>query len=118
MESKYFLPRELNCRCKRKSCDAKQMDSKFLLILDSIREEYGDSIIVNSGVRCIYHNKRIGGSPKSQHLLGKAVDVNMHPKDLDRFLNICRDNGIKGVGIGNGWLHIDIRDGEEITWVY
>lgn len=118
MTSKYFLPRELKCKCNKKSCNAKDIDNNFLNILDNIRQQFGDPMKINSCLRCKYHNNMIGGSPKSQHLLGKAADIQMNNDDMYRFLNICLANGIKGIGIANGWLHIDIRDGEDKEWTY
>ncbi len=118
MISKYFSVRELSCRCRSKSCDAYPISPELLQVLDNIREDYGDPITITSGVRCKTWNDKVNGSPKSQHLLGKAVDILMHEKEIKRFISICKNNGIVGIGIGNGWLHIDIRDGMNTTWFY
>ena len=44
-------------------------------ILDPLRELYGKPIIVNSGYRNKIVNKKVGGSPTSQHMRGEAVDI-------------------------------------------
>lgn len=44
-------------------------------ILDPLREAYGKPIIVTSGYRCDRLNKVVGGSNKSQHKFGQAVDI-------------------------------------------
>lgn len=118
MVSKYFSASELKCRCRRKECDALPFDKNFLEILDKIREEYAKPLIVTSASRCGFWNDRVNGSPKSQHLLSKAIDLLVENNDIKRFLEICKNNGIKGIGIGNGWLHIDIREGPNATWFY
>lgn len=49
----------------------------LLVLLQHIRDmDYnGNPIFVNSGYRNTEHNKRVGGVPTSQHLLGQAADV-------------------------------------------
>lgn len=44
-------------------------------ILDPLREQYGQPIIVNSGYRCTKLNKAVGGTSNSQHALGQAADI-------------------------------------------
>ena len=43
-------------------------------VLDSFREEFEHKIIITSSFRTFDHNKRVGGVPNSQHLLGQAID--------------------------------------------
>ncbi len=45
------------------------------VILDPLREAHGHPIRVSSGFRDPASNKRAGGSPTSQHLLGQAADI-------------------------------------------
>lgn len=44
-------------------------------VLNPLREAYGKPIIVNSGYRCPKLNKKVGGSPTSDHLRGAAADI-------------------------------------------
>ena len=44
-------------------------------VLDPLRERYGKPIKVNSGFRCLVHNKTVGGVPNSQHMKGEAADI-------------------------------------------
>lgn len=44
-------------------------------ILDPLREQWGEAIIVNSGYRCAELNKLVGGASSSQHTLGQAADI-------------------------------------------
>lgn len=50
-------------------------------ILDPLREAYGKPIIISSGYRCSKLNKEVGGSTTSQHLTGKAADLQIRYKD-------------------------------------
>lgn len=43
--------------------------------LQVLRDHLGRSIKVNSGYRSPSHNKKIGGKPASNHLLGNAADI-------------------------------------------
>jgi len=78
---------------------------------------YTGPIIINSGVRCKLHNKRVGGVANSQHLVGRAADIrvkNMSARDLyNRLLVLKRQEVIK---IGyiqlyktKNFVHIDVR---------
>lgn len=44
-------------------------------VLDPIRIEWGESIIVNSGYRSFELNVKVGGVSNSAHMIGRAVDV-------------------------------------------
>lgn len=49
--------------------------STILHILDSLREEFGKPIFINSFYRDPYHNERVGGVNRSNHTIGAAVDI-------------------------------------------
>ena len=44
-------------------------------LLDPIREEWGEPIVVSSGYRCKELNALVGGAKNSHHLLGCAADI-------------------------------------------
>lgn len=44
-------------------------------VLDPLREEFGKSIIVNSGYRSPALNKAVKGAANSQHVSGYAADI-------------------------------------------
>ncbi len=116
-----FKQSEFVCKCgKCKDIPAYLENNIWCLSneLEKIRLALGRPIIINSGIRCITHNKKIGGVKNSQHILGKAVDIrvkNMKAKDLYNF--ITRLESMKLVYIGymqlyekEGFVHYDIRD--------
>lgn len=93
-----------------------------IVLLDKVREEFGEAIVVTSGYRDEQHNKRVGGAKASQHLTGKAADI--RPKDsnkekLDKLYDICCKY-FKAVGDGRkrGFVHVDTRDDKERRWDY
>lgn len=85
---KYFSIKELthSDTAKRKNIenvpDKNQIKNleNLIKVLDTIREEYGEPINVNSGFRSIALNRAVNGSKTSWHLTGMAADIR------------CRDN--------------------------
>lgn len=91
---------------------------KLLELLDSIREEIGVPILVNSGYRSPSHNKAVGGVSNSQHVFGTAADITIKDKTkLKSLKEICdRLNPNGGVGLNyNTFVHVDVR-GKRARW--
>lgn len=44
-------------------------------VFDKVREHFGKPIGISSGFRCQKLNERVGGSKTSQHVEGKALDI-------------------------------------------
>jgi hypothetical protein len=47
--------------------------------IQPVRDLLGVPITVNSGYRCDEVNTKVGGSDSSQHVLGEAADIELHP---------------------------------------
>lgn len=89
--------------------------------LQVIRNYIGLPVIINSAYRTPSHNKKVGGSPTSQHLYGKASDIwvkSMSPEQVRAvILELIQEGKISegGVGIYNNFIHYDIR-GNRARW--
>lgn len=89
--------------------------------LQILREEINKPIHINSGYRTLIYNKRVGGSPTSQHLLGKAADIwasGMTPEELHGVIERLMSTGEMkegGLGLYNTFVHYDIR-GYHARW--
>lgn len=102
--------RENGARCKE--CPLKQSADKLpdgveenlqaLVenVLEPARQRYGGPILVNSGYRCLVHNKTVGGVSSSQHMRGEAVDIRpvkseklKDKSELERLAEIIIENG-------------------------
>lgn len=90
---------------------------------ERIRELCGFPLIVNSAYRTAVYNDRIGGAAKSQHVEGRALDL--HPasgglKALQKLRGVAevvrREGLIRGIGIYDGFVHVDTRPGKSATW--
>lgn len=66
-------------------------------------------ITINSAYRSPNHNKKVGGSPKSQHLLGNACDIKVKGYTPYEAGAYAKKLGFTGVGIYNTFTHIDLR---------
>ena len=84
-------------------------------LLDPIREEWGEPIVVPSGYRCKELNALVGGAKNSHHLLGCAADLIAGSKaDHRRLFKLIQQMQQQGqirfiqlIWEGNGrWIHI------------
>ncbi len=113
----HFKPSEFSCRCARPECDAPKMDPSFLEKLEMLRDKWGRPLLITSGLRCRHWNEKIGGAKKSQHLAGKAADLQVMDLNEARSIHALAEQlGFGGVEIGKGFIHVDT--GPSRQWVY
>ena len=116
--SRYFSSKEFENSTDKEF----YIDPVLLEKLDLVREEFGESITITSGYRSPAHNAKIGGSPSSQHCLGKSADIRpsaASKEKLDKLYLIC-ENYFEAVGDGRkkGFIHVDTRIGKIRRWKY
>lgn len=124
-DSHYFKPKidpRLKCRC----CGMMAPHPVLIQLLNFIRKDYGDVIIMVSGTRCTKHNTKVDGAVESYHIamprrgvISMAADI--RPKGLpniaklDRLYRSCKKmlnqfHGSRGGLIRYGkFIHVDIR---------
>lgn len=121
----YFQPGEFDSPDEPRS-GATHMDLDFVHLLDTLRDEFGEPLHINSGYRSPAHNAAVGGKPDSAHLKGLAADVRpllspSWPK-LWRLMKCAFSLGITrmGVSLKGDYIHIDIDDSlpNPRLWVY
>ena len=99
--------------------------------LQKFRDWYNRAMNVNSWYRSPTYNKKVGGSPKSQHMQAIATDIDLPDEyfKMDKvrkqlFLNnikskweeLCKKDGLGGgVGWYSEFYHLDSRQGESLT---
>ena len=66
-----FKVSEFACKC----CGENHIDQRVLDMAQTIRDELGVPVRVNSGYRCDEHNRRVGGVKGSKHTKGQAADL-------------------------------------------
>ena len=87
------------------------VDSELIEKLQELRDELGYPLIINSAYRNKEYNQKVGGSPKSQHLKGTAVDISLNniPYTADEVEMIAELIGFDGIGKYDTFVHLDVR---------
>lgn len=109
--SKNFKSHEFKCKCGK--CKITYIDSDLVDFVQMIRTHFDAPIIINSGYRCASHNAKVGGSSKSQHVLGTATDISVKGVNPAEVAKYAESIGILGIGLYEGsdgnFVHIDTR---------
>ena len=71
-DTEHFKVSEFTCKC---GCGYNVIDQRVIDMAETIRQELGVPVRVNSGCRCEKHNKASGGTKGSFHVKGKAADL-------------------------------------------
>lgn len=83
--------------------------------LEQLRSHVGHPLRIVSGYRCPPHNKTVGGARNSMHMYGAAADLPAGAATVSQAKHV----GFSGIGISGEWaVHVDVRDGEPVTWHY
>ena len=110
-----FTVREFRCR---DGSDTIMVDQALPVLLQAIREHFGRAVVITSGYRTAAHNTAVGGAKSSQHLLGRAADIQVagvSVEDVAAYAeSLMPDWGGVGrypvkAGRTKGWVHVDTR---------
>ena len=114
--SKDFNRSEFACTGKDCCGGSAPMHPELVIALQHLRDLAGVPLKVNSGFRCIKHNKEVGGKPDSYHPLGMAADVAVPPRmsavQLVALAEQVPQFANGGIGIYSTWIHVDVRSGK------
>ena len=117
--SKNFDKKEFVCRGKG-CCDHKgQVVPELVAALQELRDRINKPIHITSGFRCPKHNAFVGGDPHSQHMLGKAADIQVVGMDTNLLaIEALNIEAFKrgGIGLYGGWVHVDVRGDGPARW--
>jgi len=89
--------------------------------IEALRSVLNAPIHITSAYRSELHNKAIGGKLNSQHLSGKAADIQVKgksPKQVHKaILKLIKDGKMLegGLGLYEDFIHYDIR-GDKARW--
>lgn len=89
-----------------------KMSPVLISRLELLRELLGKPILITSSYRSEKYNKDVGGSPRSMHLTGKAVDIDITRYDGEtrrKLVSIALAIGLT-VGVAKSFIHLDVRD--------
>jgi len=94
---------EFACPC----CGKVELTPQFQEMIDDARRLAGIPFIINSGYRCLKHNKEIG-STSDNHPSGQAADVKC-TDGPSRFKIVAAliKAGFKRIGVAKTFIHAD-----------
>lgn len=92
-----------------------KIDHQLIYRLQLLRDKIGKPVRITSGYRTEQWNKDVGGVPSSQHLLGKAADIQVDGITPENLAAVAADVGFDGIGIYKNFLHVDVR-GQYARW--
>lgn len=106
--SKNFSRHEFACKC---GCGFDTVDVGLIYLLQGVRDHFKRRVSINSACRCPAHNKREGGSDKSQHLSGRAADIVVDGASPSEVADYLEDKA-NGLGRYDTFTHVDSRSGK------
>lgn len=111
----YFSYDEFACKC---GCGFDSVSKELVDVLTGVRQHFLAPVIITSGCRCAAHNDRVGGSKRSQHVMGRAADFRVAGTHADRVADylIGRYPGRYGIGRYSGRTHVDVRPNGPARW--
>ena len=110
-----FRVREFACR---DGSDPVFIDSALVDLLQRIRDHFGQPVTITSGYRTAEHNAKVGGAKSSQHLLGRAADIQVADTSVEDVAAYAESLMPAWGGVGRypvktgrakGWVHVDTR---------
>ena len=110
-----FRVREFRCL---DGTDTILIDEGLVVLLQCIREHFGKPLHITSGYRTAAHNAAVGGSKSSQHLLGRAADIQVQGVSVEDVAAYAESLMPAWGGVGRypvkagratGWVHVDTR---------
>jgi uncharacterized protein YcbK (DUF882 family) len=111
MATKNFKDSELTCKCGCGMLPTEDLQA----ILQTIRGHCGFPLNVNSAARCKAHNTAVGGTPKSYHVKGLAVDINIRrlsSTQLNRLVHVALVYfPYMKIYTKEKFIHLDLRSG-------
>lgn len=94
-------------------CD---MDEDFISLLQKIRNELSEPIIINSGYRDKTHPIEAAKKGIGEHQLGMAADIKASGTYALRLITVALNNGVSRIGINQKgltaekYIHLGIAD--------
>ena len=101
------------------------VDSSLAALLQKIRDHFGRPVVITSGYRTATHNTAVGGAKSSQHLLGRAADIQVRGVSVEDVAAYAESLMPAWGGVGRypvkagratGWVHVDTRPNKS-RWV-
>ena len=105
--TEHFSKKEFDCKC---GCNTGPINMILVEKLELARMEFGRGMRINSGIRCLHHNRKIGSKDTSSHIKCVAADVSCtNMEDRHKMLSIMLKY-FKRVGVHKEFIHVDVDE--------
>ena len=110
----HFSKKEFDCKC---GCNTGPINMILVEKLELARMEFGRGMRINSGIRCLHHNRKIGSKDTSSHIKCVAADVSCtNMEDRLKLMTILLKYFTR-LGINKKFIHVDV-DSEKPNGVF
>lgn len=112
----YFTREEFKCSC----CGSEEMEDDFLFLLDELRDRCGFPFSVTSGYRCRNHPQEARKVNPGTHNKGIAADIKVYDGvQRHKIVTEAVKMGcFNGIGVADGFVHVDVRTTVPVLWTY
>ena len=103
--TEHFDSDEFNCSCE---CGFGFIKPDLVYLLEMVRKEIKKPMKINSGIRCLEHNRSIGSSDTSSHIKCLAADIGCTRMSDRHLLMKYLPEHFDRIGIHKEFIHDDI----------
>lgn len=112
---KNFTASEFDC----KETGENKMQPEFLQRIDLLRDACGFPFVINSGYRSPSHSVEVNKEKPGTHAQGIAADIKVsNGYQRAQIVESAIALGFNGIGVANGFIHVDTRKGKRVMWCY
>lgn len=112
---KYFTREEFACS----ETGENEIQDDFITKCDRLRELCGFPLVVNSGYRSPQHSIEAAKDKPGQHSTGRCADFAVNNgQERFKLVNVAIGLGFTGIGVDEGFIHVDERETVPVMWTY
>lgn len=108
-----FKVKEFACK---DGSDKVLIDTDLVVLLQKIRNHFNKPVKITSGYRSESHNKKVGGTKNSYHLVGMASDIQITGVNPILVAMYCEKLNAGGIGVYSNFVHVDTRK-KKSRWI-
>ena len=97
-----------SCGCGNEGPNGNHISQSLVLKLEIVRTAINKPMKINSGIRCLKHNRSIGSSDTSSHIKCVAADISCTQMSDRHLLMSHLPKLFERIGIHKDFIHVDI----------
>ena len=97
-----------SCGCGKEGPNENKVSQSLVLKLEIVRTAINKPMKINSGIRCLKHNRSIGSSDTSSHIKCVAADISCTQMSDRHLLMSHLPKLFDRIGIHKDFIHVDI----------